>query len=625
MKRCLKGIVAPLIALFSLLFVWTFLLPKPVSVHAETASTAAYDFTIKSFNTEMVLASNRKIQVTERIVCSFSGYDSHGIIRDFPLDSGVRYRNIKATCEDSSDFSPYIQFDDVDFISLYLRGKGQVSGQTRTYVIRYTMVVPALEEGYLPIDVLGYGWQTSIGEFSAKITIPEGLLETKLYSGYHGATQNLLGVEETREGNVISLSAESISFNRGITLDLQFSEGVLSAPFDASILYAFGLGILLVGLAFILRMRFCRQPIITATVNFDAPEEMDPLLMGKLIDNKVDSEDLGALVFYLADKGYLTIDMSESEKKPTLVKRKHLDPNEPNYIQTFFSGLFEKGDSVRIKDLNEKFYKTAESTKGGAELQAGETYSYFGKAFLGIFAALTLLLLGGFGVFYHIANVFSNYFYWAAGVACIVSFAIAAFGSAIARQREFKWKKSKRIVTIVSSFVLALLPTLLFYIVRSPVFGLFTGFILVCAAAAAGSIAGGSLVRTEEYSKKLGQILGFKQFILYTERDKVEFMLKENPELYYHILPYAQVLGVTDAWTDKFKGLNMQPPTYVRGYSYDLFDVLIFHSMFHSMSGNMARSFVSRPSSSGGGFNHGGGFGGGFGGGGFGGGGGRGC
>ena len=60
----------------------------------------------------------------------------------------------------------------------------------------------------------------------------------------------------------------------------------------------------------------------------------------------------------------------------------------------------------------------------------------------------------------------------------------------------------------------------------------------------------------------LGEILGFKEFITVTEEDKIKFMLEDNPELFYDILPYAQVLGVTKEWEDKFKNILLQPPSW---------------------------------------------------------------
>lgn len=607
--------IATVLLIFSVFFLWT----------GRTTAEAAgpYDFDIERFAVSMDISPDRTIAVKEEIVCLFTGYDSHGIIRDFPLDAGVRYYDIEAQC-DNVDFSPYTQSDDGDFLSLYLRGQGRVTGQRRTYTLSYTMKVPALSDrDYLPIDVLGYGWDSKISEFSALLTIPEGLTDFQIFAGYSGSRDDGGALVE-RQGNQLIISAESLGGGKGLTVDLKFESGVLGTSFDMAILLVLLLGFLLVGLALLVKFFLCRQPMITTTVNLEAPENMDPLLMGKLIDGVVDNEDLGALVFYLADEGYLTIDLEDEENPLLSATGKVLPPNVSSHIKIFYDGLFLGRKSVRLKDLSSKFYSTAAGAKGSVELQSGKLYERRSIVLLGVFWVLTVLLLGGFAFVYHLVRVFSGYLYGAAAIASLIAFLCAAAGSYYAKMHEKKWSKFKIIGLSVGSFLLGLLSMIVFAFFSSPVFGLWTELIVVVSAALTGSISGGFLTRTKEYSAKLGQILGFKQFILFTERDKIEFMLQQNPELYYHILPFAQVLGVTDAWTDKFKGLALQPPTYASGYHYDLFDLVIWSHMMHSLTVNMAHTFVSRPSSSGRGVS-GGGFGGGFGGGGFGGGGGRGC
>lgn len=612
-----KAILAAL--LFAVLLPCVCIRPS-FSAHAEELNGG---FQIDSFTVLMTISSNRKIAVEEQIACRFFGY-THGMIRDFPLDWGVKYENIQAEC-DSADFHPYVQTDDAQFLSLYLRGDGVVANQTRLYTIRYTMTVPSLGKGELPLDLLGYGWQTRIDRFYASVSFPEGLLSTDLTSGTFSSEENQLCAEMTRAGQQILITAEGIGYQQGITLDLHFADGVLSTPFDFTILFAALAGVLLLGLVILLRSFCCKQPLMTVTVNLEAPERMDPLLMGKLIDNQIDSEDLGALVFYLADKGYLELDFSKDEGNPTILKRNEPNIDEPKYINAFLKGLFQNGNEVRLSDLNEKFYKTAESVKGGAELAAGKTYSSRGKTFIFSFGIAVFLLLGGFTFLYHLIRVFSGYRYWIGGISCLASYTIAAFTSAYARQREFKWGKKKRILMCASGFIVALLPLLILIVFKSPVLGIWTELILILCSAFTGLTAGGALTRTEAYSQRLGQILGFKQFILYTERDKIEFMLKENPNLYMKVLPYAQVLGVTDAWTEKFKGLDMTPPRYLHGDFGQLYDVLFLNHLFRNANAAMGRTFISRPSASGGGYH--GGFGGGHGGagGGFGGGGGRSC
>ena len=132
----------------------------------------------------------------------------------------------------------------------------------------------------------------------------------------------------------------------------------------------------------------------------------------------------------------------------------------------------------------------------------------------------------------------------------------------------------------------------------------------------------GALSYTEKYLSVLGDILGFKDFIVMTEEDKIKFMLEENPALYYHVLPYAQVLGVTKEWEDKFRRLTLQPPSWYEGPRMTVFDYYILDRyLTRSMVSAMARAAASAASKTVGKSGGGGSFGG-FGGGGFGGGGG---
>ena len=140
-------------------------------------------------------------------------------------------------------------------------------------------------------------------------------------------------------------------------------------------------------------------------------------------------------------------------------------------------------------------------------------------------------------------------------------------------------------------------------------------------------ITSNKLSRTEEYRKDLGDILGFKDFIVATEEDKIKVMLQKDPELYYDVLPYAQVLGVTDEWESKFKNLLVQPPSwYYSTGDLTFFDCyLISRCLNRSMMLSMARMATEAASKGAGSFvgrSGGGGSFGGFGGGGFGGGGG---
>lgn len=621
-----SGKITAVFAVFFLLaFSLSFFSNKTNVSAAEATPIDAYDYSIEEYCIEMTVFADRTIKVTERIHAYFTGYSSHGMIRDLPLEEGVRYKDLQAVCENSDDFSPYIGFDDPQFLSLYLRGSGVVRGQERLYLITYTMSVPELKEsGYLPLNIINYGRGSALKNVSACIRLPADF-DCNIYSGSYNASSNLLDVETIRDGNTLSFQTDYLSAYQGVTIDFRFAEGVLKANFDDSILYALGLGLLIVIAALLVKFLFCKQPLVTAMVNLEAPDKMDPLLMGKLIDNKVDSEDLGALVFYLADQGYLTIDLEDKDDPELRKTDKELPQDVPNHLKIFYNGLFSNRDKTKVSELSYSFYQTSQAVKASAELASGKLYEGRSKVLLGVFAALTVLILGGFGFLFGLISVFSGYFYWGSAVACLLSVILSTAGSYKVAQNKYKWSKQKQIFYLLGSFLLSFVSCFIPVIVKSAAFGIWTSVILIGFSATVGQISGRFLVRTQEYSAKLGQILGFKQFILFTERDKIEFMLQENPELYYHVLPYAQTLGVTDAWTEKFKDLNVKAPRYASGYSFDIFDLMIFNNLFHSLHSTLSRNMIARPSSAGRGGRHGGSFGGGFGGGGFGGGGMRGC
>lgn len=63
--------------------------------------------------------------------------------------------------------------------------------------------------------------------------------------------------------------------------------------------------------------------------------------------------------------------------------------------------------------------------------------------------------------------------------------------------------------------------------------------------------------RTAAGKKVLGQLLGLKKFIEVAEKDKMEMLVRQTPELYYEILPYAYVLNVTNKWIEQFNVLKI--------------------------------------------------------------------
>jgi uncharacterized membrane protein len=242
-------------------------------------------------------------------------------------------------------------------------------------------------------------------------------------------------------------------------------------------------------------------------------------------------------------------------------------------------------------------------------------FGWISGSILGALLALIIPLIMG-------KKLGGGYTYFFGVFLIIPIIAIAVIGM-IRENYRYKWKVSKQRLCMAGELLIAVLFSLIFiFAFAEHVMTEFEKAVLCIAVFLPCMLSQKALSRKEKYVKALGDILGFKEFITVTEEDKIKVMLEENPELYYHILPYAQVLGVTEEWEDKFRHLTIEPPSWYVGSRMTVFDYLFIN---RCMRMSMHAALMSARNSVGGGHigrSGGGGSFGGFGGGGFGGGGG---
>ena len=129
--------------------------------------------------------------------------------------------------------------------------------------------------------------------------------------------------------------------------------------------------------------------------------------------------------------------------------------------------------------------------------------------------------------------------------------------------------------------------------------------------------------RTQQGSQWLGKVQGFRNFILKAEKERLKMLVDHNPDYFYHILPYAYVLGISDQWIKNFEALALAPPNWYSDTDSAFSTTIFMHSLNSAMTmftSSMTSSYSSSSSdggSSGGGsgFSGGGSSGGGGGGG----------
>ena len=130
-----------------------------------------------------------------------------------------------------------------------------------------------------------------------------------------------------------------------------------------------------------------------------------------------------------------------------------------------------------------------------------------------------------------------------------------------------------------------------------------------------------AIAKTDAYTDLLGRVLGFRDFIKTAELDKLNELVEEDPQYFYHIMPYAYVFGLSNKWIRNFEDIPVVAPVWYRGSrGFDTFDYYMMGRMMSDCSASVGNSIVIPSASyggSGGGWSSGGGGGSWSGGGGF--------
>lgn len=588
------------------------------------AESQPYSFEITKLEITYDVNTDRTIDIEERVTIYYTGYSSTGFYRDLPVNSGDRVYDVDVkqlnANGDETDVEYSVEIED-DFVVLDIGDYTNKTGSTVTYIIRYQYAVtkPA-DSNALYLNIIGYGSEAPIAESHITINLPNGFNSADLYIGSTAETSNeLMNID----GNTITVDISGLEAFEGATVNLYFSSGVLTTRFDIIPYIMVIVGCALIAVLVIIKFLVFPKKSLTPVLTFEPPRGMDPVEVSKLIDNKIESVDVTALIYYWAAKGYLKIDLTD-KKDPILIRvHKELPEDTPKHQYVMYNALFMRRDMVKLSELEGNFYQTIERVRKLVNEKYTGLYTRKSVCVSLIFTLLGGLLMALAPVITGMVNISSALFYYPAFLALVPAFIIYGITESYAYS-VYKMKGGKKALMIGAIIALSALFTALYvWLVPSALIEV-APKIIVCVVAYIVVVISVTLIsRTDEYNAKLNEILGFRKFILYAEKDRLELMLKDDPEFYYKILPYAHALGVSDIWEDKFKALTTVPPKWLIDPTGSLVSFILINTVMRSSLTVLTAGMVARPnipsshSVSGHGGHFGGGGGGGHGGGGF--------
>ena len=608
MKKVNKLYFIILFALTALLAVSVFGVSRNKNASADTSSE--YRFEVAEYNVVYDVAENCSIKVTEELTIDYKGIKSTGFIRDIPVNKGAQVRNVdvkKVVGAELENVWYDVESEDSDYVSVDIGDKTYKRGKQEKYLLSYTYNITnkIVDKGMLPLNPIGHGWDCIIYNASITIILPDGYKDAVCYVDKAGGTNQHSCFDDkkkTEDGRtVIYDEFEYLPFYTGVTFNINFEDGAIKHFSDPSP-YLFVLaGVAVIFLIVLLKLFVFNKNQLMPVVNYEAPNKTDPLMMGKLIDNKVDGEDVTSLIFYWASKGYIKINL-EDKKEPSLIRiMQTLPEGSPDYQRIMYDRLFGDRDIVVPSQLKNSFYKTVEQVTGIVNKQTKNLYDKKSVGLSLFFVVFSGLLLGIIPALLGIMNVSTKLFIFAPFIIIIPLMAVY-FGAQYVIYNRLKTKKEKFLL-IISGLVLASAAICGFYaflLVPAHIMGAGCAA-AICAVSCAAAVCSAVIIsRTKDYTEKLNDIIGFKNFIELAEKEQLEMMLEQDPQFYYRILPYAQVLGVTNKWEKKFEDLTVEPPQWLAGNMLTSYlEFRIINGIIRNSLDSFSQQMVSRPSSSG--------------------------
>ena len=551
------------------------------------------EYTISNYQITANVGKNNTIEMTETIDVDFATL-KHGIFRALPEVSAVKlfdengkakidakfrlkYGNVSANTAWQTESSG-------DVFYVRLGSENSFAPAHKQYQISYTIT---LDERFAQYDVfyfnlLGNLTDTTIDNFSATVNFAASIEEVgAVYVGAVGSTATLSPIWNA-ENTSFTISAHNLGVGEGVTALVNLPKDYLAVSPNHLWDWIMLAAIILVALgAWLLFRKHSNKSIITPVVQFSADKKYTSADVGFIIDKRVNTEDVASLIIYWAQKGFVNI---IEEGKKTYLARTEKEFVGKMYEKQLFFAIFSKnkaGEKIDIKKIGLSIAEDVGEVKKGVALENEHLFNPKATFARGLIIVLTSIIVA-LSICLIANQAVKNIFFF---VGIIVGVASAIFLFQIAKAADKKYalnaKKSALNVVMFFLFLAGVLAVCVFVFdaYADPFFTVFLAFALLCFAS---YLVLKFNVRTDVGCAELGDIIGLKTFIEVAEKDRLEMLVKENPQAFYQILPYAYVLGVYDTWCKKFESIDIGAPTFYAG-EIDVFDVLIIaHILDHA-------------------------------------------
>lgn len=415
-------------------------------------------------------------------------------------------------------------------------------------------------------------------QLSIKLNMPKAFDSSSVQlTDMYGNVLTNLKPNFIQHGHSLTITLDdNVTFSDGLAISARLPEGYFSRNW-IYILFAQKLWLVIL-IAVLCLSSVCwllleKAKNIAPVRTHEPVKYLNPIETGFLYHQHTKPSIITSLIIYWSTKGILTLETT-SDWKIYLSRHKTLPNNHRHYESLLFSQIFNKNTPiVTLQKLKPNFYKVIRTIeKSLYSYMTSENKGLFKsnriltktiiKCSIGIHLALLfgLYLINGVTFWSIVIIIFNLVLVW--GIYTI-SVNAAVFLSQINDSLQTA-KRQSLLIQFIKAFSLLCCFSLL-------------SVIKICGAFTISSLAeiicwiGITLLinlhlRCNSLTSKgldyLAQIRGLREFMLFSTKEELEDIQKEDPDYMIRMIPYTLTLDVSDVWFEKISLFDLEQPKW---------------------------------------------------------------
>lgn len=592
------------VLLFAFVLIW---FGAPLSLQAKEA------YTVDDLHITIQAKENGELYITEKYELNFNYY-RNSFVRNItsnyyiptPSDQGVIYQNYYFPVKDiECDRSWSVERNkDGSIVTIGDAGVPLIGKQF--FTISYRVQTSDLQ---LPDHAQMLYWtlvtnlDTKVNQLHYEIEMPKAFDPQEVFAstGKYGDVKNTLSVEvseNTIRGELLQPLENNEMAN--IKVNLPNTYFTFPTPLNVS-LYASLLSIGILAVAGLLFWRFGKDREVFVDVCSEAPKDISSAEIGYIMNRYASDKDLLTLFIDWGNRGFIRIH-DHGERFVIERIRKMNEHNAKEYERSFFDAIFQNEDRVTQEQLREaRIAFSLEHSKYLLEhsfTKDRRRHVYTDSSLiLQVLMALITLLPSLLFVW---MTIYTRFEWWELSLKSLVpSFFLLAdlLGWVYLIRHRFAWKEraffQRMAVLILVGCVMLMLNTII--LVHYDI-GVSALIVYLCVTIVLFFLMLYMDKRTRQGERWMAEVLGIREFIESVEPKQLGAMHRQNPKLFWELLPYAYAMGLADIWAKKFEKLDVLKPAWYEGMEeYDHFDTFLFWHTFHYCFYYMEQNVLYRP------------------------------